>query len=100
MVDPAAPFTTDASTESCPACGSLLDITGAQIFAERTCPVCGTPINVRRKFGHYELTKRLGSGGQGIVYEAVDNNLNRLVALKLLRAEISNDADFVRQFEH
>jgi eukaryotic-like serine/threonine-protein kinase len=90
----------DAQTESCPACGSLLDVTGAHIFAERTCPVCATPIHVRRKFGHYELMSVVGSGGQGVVYRAVDNNLNRLVALKLLRTEYSEDPEFVRQFEH
>lgn len=90
----------DAPTEPCPACGSLLDVTGAQIFAERTCPVCATPIHVRRKFGHYELMSTVGSGGQGVVYRAVDNNLNRLVALKLLRTEYSTDPEFVKQFEH
>jgi hypothetical protein len=89
----------DTQTEPCPACGSVLDVTGAQIFAERTCPVCGTQINVRRAFGHYELIGVVGHGGQGIVYRAVDNTLNRLVALKLLRTEYSNDPEFVRQFE-
>ena len=88
-----------SQTENCPACGTSLDVTGAQIFAERTCPVCGTPINVRRKFGHYELMEVLGHGGQGLVYKAVDNNLNRLVALKLLRTEYAEDPEFVRQFE-
>jgi|GEM_PF-403211 len=91
--------TTEAQTEPCPACGSVLDVTGAQIFAERTCPVCGTQINVRRTFGHYELMSQVGHGGQGIVYRAVDNTLNRLVALKLLRTEYSSDPEFVRQFE-
>ncbi len=100
MVPPTVSSISDAQTEPCPACGSLLDVTDAQIFAERTCPVCATPINVRRKFGHYELMSVVGSGGQGVVYRAVDNNLNRLVALKLLRTEYSEDPDFVRQFEH
>ena len=77
----------------------MLDVTGAQIFAERTCPVCSSAINVRRKFGHYELMEVVGRGGQGLVYKAVDNNLNRLVALKLLRTEYANDAEFVRKFE-
>src|SRR5688572_30691116 len=100
MVPPSVSSMPETQTEPCPACGSLLDVSGAQIFAERTCPVCGTPINVRRKFGHYELMSVVGSGGQGVVYRAVDNNLNRLVALKLLRTEYSMDPDFVRQFEH
>ena len=88
-----------SQTEPCPACGAVLDVTGAQIFAERTCPVCSTGINVRRKFGHYELMDVVGHGGQGLVYKAIDNNLNRLVALKLLRTEYAKDPEFVRQFE-
>lgn len=44
-----------------------------------------------------ELT---GSGGQGMVYRALDNNLNRMVALKLLRREYSSDPEFVKQFGH
>ena len=89
----------EIQTEYCPACGSLLDVTGAQIFAERTCPVCATPIHVRRSFGQYELLQVVGHGGQGVVYRAVDNTLNRFVALKLLRTECSGDPEFVRQFE-
>ena len=85
--------------EPCPACGAMLDVTGAQIFAERTCPVCTTSIHVHRKFGHYELMEVVGSGGQGLVFKALDSNLNRMVALKLLRTEYSEDPEFVNQFE-
>ncbi len=86
-------------TEPCPVCGSLLDVTGAKIFASRTCPVCSAAINVQRTFGHYELLGVLGHGGQGIVYRASDTTLNREVALKLLRAEHSLDPEFIKQFE-
>lgn len=87
-------------TEPCPACQQPLDVTGSSIFADCTCPFCGAAIKVRRKFGHFELMELTGSGGQGMVYRALDNNLNRMVALKLLRREYSSDPEFVKQFGH
>ncbi|MEQ1853256.1 MAG: serine/threonine-protein kinase, partial [Chthoniobacteraceae bacterium] len=86
--------------EACPECGSVLDVTGAPIFASRTCPVCGAQIHVCRRFGHYELQAVMGQGGQGTVYRAIDENLNRPVALKVLRTEHVTDPKFVKQFEH
>ena len=35
-------------------------------------------------FGHYSELREIGQGGQGIVYHAQDDRLNRPVALKLL----------------
>jgi eukaryotic-like serine/threonine-protein kinase len=48
---------------------------------------------------HYHLLSQLGVGGMGEVYLAEDTRLGRKVALKLLPAEFTQDAERVRRFE-
>jgi serine/threonine protein kinase len=42
------------------------------------------------RFGRYRLEKRIGAGGMGEVYLAIDNNLERRVALKRVRADANS----------
>lgn len=46
----------------------------------------------------YLLTSRIAVGGMGEVWEASDTRLDRTVAVKILKAELSGDAEFLHRF--
>jgi len=47
----------------------------------------------------YEIVKNIGEGGMANVFLASDTILNRNVAIKILRGDLSNDDKFVRRFQ-
>jgi len=47
----------------------------------------------------YEILKSLGEGGMGAVYKARDHELDRLVALKVIRPELAGHPDILRRFK-
>jgi hypothetical protein len=53
----------------------------------------------RPRIGRYLITGRIGRGGMGMVYRGLDEALEREVAVKILNAEGSLDADSRRRFE-
>ncbi len=50
------------------------------------------------KIGKYELTDRLGAGGQSIVYKGYDALLDRYVAIKQISSHLSADPKFLERF--
>lgn len=52
-----------------------------------------------RRLGKYELQERLGLGGMAEVWKALDTQLQRHVAIKLLHANLKEDPHFIARFE-
>jgi len=53
---------------------------------------------VGRTVSHYQILEKLGTGGMGEIYKALDPRLNRFVAIKVLPAEMSADPARRRRF--
>jgi serine/threonine protein kinase len=48
--------------------------------------------------GNYRIGRQLGMGGMGIVFEALDTQLNRQVALKIISPQLADDPTFRARF--
>ena len=46
----------------------------------------------------YEILEVIGTGGMAVVFKAKCHRLNRMVAIKMLKKDLSEDAEFRRRF--
>src|SRR6204780_4398743 len=59
---------------------------------------CVQELTAGTLLGHYRVTRRLGRGGMGVVYEAEDQKLGRLIAIKLLPQATRQDPVALERF--
>jgi serine/threonine-protein kinase len=93
---PSEPRVLAGAFEECSSCGSLFD-EGA-----RRCSLDGTALNPvrlpRQLAGRYQLNRRQGGGGMGTVYEATDTELERRVAVKVMREDLASHPGAAERF--
>src|SRR6266540_6763592 len=54
---------------------------------------------IGQSLGNYKITHKLGAGGQGTVYKALDNKLGRTVVIKVLPPELTVKETNLKRFE-
>lgn len=82
--------------EECPRCGSCYDSGSGNCSkeGERLLPVVLPRLLAER----YRLNRRIGRGGMGTVYEALDTSLERRVAVKVIREDFLGSQEAAERF--
>src|SRR4029077_4681778 len=78
--------------------GSFIETSPAGI-AKRIIENEKADLLVGQTFGHYKISKRIGSGGMGEVYLAGDVTAGRKAALKLLPMRFTGNAERLKRFQ-
>ncbi len=90
------PEGTQVFTEGSPAAGTGWSVPVQKLTASDPGSVLTPGVILGER---YEILKSLGEGGMGAVYKARDHELDRLVALKVIRPELAGHPDILRRFK-
>jgi serine/threonine-protein kinase len=81
----------------CPSCGSCYDSEFTVCARDGRALTTSLPIS-RTIENKYRLTRRIGAGGMGSVYQAEDLRLDRTVAVKVMMGRLFGDGSALQRF--
>lgn len=79
--------------------GNLRDVLERKARAGGGQPDQSPPSSTPMRLGEYRLIRKIGQGAMGTVYEAIQEGLERRVALKVLSKVLMSDKKFVSRFK-
>ncbi len=84
---------------ACGSCGATLFLPGdLPPLSTVDCTKCGAPVMMPMRLRQFDLRSAIASGGMGTVYRAYDTNLEREVAVKLIKRELMSDPKSIENF--
>ncbi|MHC4779426.1 MAG: serine/threonine protein kinase, partial [Planctomycetota bacterium] len=83
----------------CPHCNRRFDLATRETLAYKELKGVDPRALSGKKLAGYRIGSEIGQGGMGIVYEGVQESLERKVAIKVLFSESCKDPQFVARFE-
>lgn len=86
-----------AGARYCGSCGGAIAPTRSSEFPAQSGGIAPNMIG-REVGGRYRILAKLGEGGMGAVYRAEQISLKRIIALKVLKPELSSEPGLVRRF--
>jgi tetratricopeptide (TPR) repeat protein/predicted Ser/Thr protein kinase len=114
MVCPQCSYTNSDTSLQCEKCATPLPLdsqtlaTSLQGWSVPAAPASGVVISAESAVplspgtilgSRYEIVRLLGQGGMGAVYQAEDRELERKVALKVIRADMAANPEILRRFK-
>ncbi len=88
----------DSAATTIPDAKALVRLGGPGPKLARPIPIAVKEVPVGTLFGNFEVVRKVGQGGMGVVYEAKHRTIGRKAAIKVMHHEWAQNPEYTRRF--